>query len=125
MSHVVATPHLDASTEEAEDNCAKMAVEELMDYIENGNIRNSVNFPNCDMGKCTSKARLAVLHQNVPNMIGQITTVLANDHININNMTNASRGSYAYSMFDLESDVKENVINSLKKIQGVMRIRLI
>ncbi len=125
MSHVVATPHLGASTEEAEDNCAKMAVEELMDYIENGNIRNSVNFPNCDMGKCTSKARLAVLHQNVPNMIGQITTVLANDHININNMTNASRGSYAYSMFDLESDVKENVINSLKKIQGVMRIRLI
>ena len=125
MPNVIATPHLGASTEEAEDNCAKMAVEEMIDYIENGNIRNSVNFPACDMGKCNSVCRLAILHKNKPNMIGQITFLLAADHINIANMTNGSRGQNAYSMFDLESKVDDQLVDRLKQIDGIMRIRIL
>ena len=125
MPNVIATPHLGASTEEAEDNCARMAVEETVDYIENGNIRNSVNFPACDMGKCSAVTRLAILHKNIPNMIGQITSALAKDHINISNMTNGSKGKYAYSMFDLESKVDVGLVSLLGKIDGIMRVRII
>ena len=86
---------LGASTEESEDNCAKMAVKELTDYLENGNIKNSVNYPNCDMGICQAESRIAVLHLNIPNMIGQVTGTLAEQGVNISDMTNKRRDQYA------------------------------
>ena len=123
MKNVIAIPHLGASTEE--DNCAKMAVEELMDYLENGNIRNSVNYPNCDMGVCHAASRVAVLHLNVPNMIGQITGILASGNVNISDMTNKSRDKYAYTLLDLENPAEEEMVEKLKAIKGVLRVRVI
>ena len=125
MKNVIAIPHLGASTEESEDNCAKMAVEELMDYLENGNIRNSVNYPNCDMGVCHAASRVAVLHLNVPNMIGQITGILASGNVNISDMTNKSRDKYAYTLLDLENPAEEDMVEKLKAIKGVLRVRVI
>lgn len=125
MKNVIAIPHLGASTEESEDNCAKMAVEELMDYLENGNIRNSVNYPNCDMGVCHAASRVAVLHLNVPNMIGQITGILAAGNVNISDMTNKSRDKYAYTLLDLENPAEEEMVEKLKAIKGVLRVRVI
>lgn len=125
MKNVIAIPHLGASTEESEDNCAKMAVEELMDYLENGNIRNSVNYPNCDMGVCHVASRVAVLHLNVPNMIGQITGILASGNVNISDMTNKSRDKYAYTLLDLENPAEEEMVEKLKAIKGVLRVRVI
>jgi D-3-phosphoglycerate dehydrogenase len=118
-------PHLGASTEESEDNCAKMAVEEIMDYIDNGNIRNSVNFPACDMGICKSESRIAVLHLNIPNMIGQITGTLAAGDVNITDMTNKSREKYAYTLIDLEKASDAMSIQKLNAIKGVLRVRVI
>ena len=100
--HVIVIPHLGASTEESEDNCARMAVREIREYLENGNIMNSVNFPNCDMGKKGKNPRITVLHHNVPNMIGQFTALLAKRGINIADLTNKSRGRFAYTMIDIE-----------------------
>ena len=125
MKNVIAIPHLGASTEESEDNCAKMAVEELMDYLENGNIRNSVNYPNCDMGVCHAASRVAVLHLNVPNMIGQISAILAATDMNIANMVNKSRDKYAYTLIDLETEADSETIEKLKKISGMKRVRVI
>ena len=125
MKNVIAIPHLGASTEESEDNCAKMAVEELMDYLENGNIRNSVNYPNCDMGVCHAASRVAVLHLNVPNMIGQITGILASGNVNISDMSNKSRDKYAYTLLDLENPAEEEMVEKLKAIKGVLRVRVI
>ena len=125
MKNVIAIPHLGASTEESEDNCAKMAVEELMDYLENGNIRNSVNYPNCDMGVCRAASRVAVLHLNVPNMIGQITGILASGNVNISDMTNKSRDKYAYTLLDLENPAEEDIVEKLKAIKGVLRVRVL
>ena len=125
MPNIIATPHLGASTEESEDNCAVMAVKELMDYLDNGNIKNSVNFPNCDMGVCTTVGRLALLHKNVPNMIGQISSILASTDMNIANMTNKSRDKYAYTLVDLETKADAATIEKLKAIQGMMRVRVI
>ena len=125
MEGALVIPHLGASTEESEDNCAKMAVEEIMDYIDNGNIRNSVNFPFCDMGVCKAVSRIAVLHLNIPNMIGQITGTLAAGDVNISDMTNKSREKYAYTMLDLESVPDEDSIQKLKNIKGVVRVRII
>ena len=125
MKNVIAIPHLGASSEESEDNCAKMAVEELMDYLENGNIRNSVNYPNCDMGVCHAASRVAVLHLNVPNMIGQITGILASGNVNISDMTNKSRDKYAYTLLDLENPAEEDMVEKLKAIKGVLRVRVI
>ena len=125
MKNVIAIPHLGASTEESEDNCAKMAVEELMDYLENGNIRNSVNYPNCDMGVCRAASRVAVLHLNVPNMIGQITGILASGNVNISDMTNKSRDKYAYTLLDLENPAEEDMVEKLKAIKGVLRVRVL
>ena len=125
MPNVIATPHLGASTEESEDNCAVMAVKELMDYLDNGNIKNSVNFPNCDMGVCTTVGRLALLHKNVPNMIGQISSILASTDMNIANMTNKSRDKYAYTLVDMETKADAATIEKLKAIQGMMRVRVI
>ena len=125
MEHVIVTPHLGASTEESEDNCAVMAVKELKDYLENGNIRNSVNYPACDMGVCASVRRIALLHMNVPNMIGQISSILASADMNIANMMNKSREQYAYTMVDLETDIDEATLEKLNAIKGVMRVRVI
>lgn len=125
MEGVLAIPHLGASTEESEDNCALMAAEELMDYIENGNIANSVNFPNCDMGICRVTLRVALLHSNKPNMIGQISAVLAAKDINISDLTNKSKGKYAYTLVDLDSELDEDAEAALKKIDGMKRVRRI
>ncbi|MDD3253456.1 MAG: phosphoglycerate dehydrogenase [Lachnospiraceae bacterium] len=125
MKNAIVVPHLGASTEESEDNCAKMAVKEIMDYLENGNIRNSVNYPACDMGICKSACRVAVLHMNIPNMIGQITGALAAGGINISDMTNKSRDKYAYTLMDLENKPDEMALQKLNAIQGVLRVRVI
>ena len=125
MKGAIVTPHIGASTAESEDNCAKMAVKEIMDYIENGNIRNSVNYPACDMGVKKTVARVAVLHLNSPNMIGQITGVLAGGGINISDMTNKSRDKYAYTLMDLESVLDDSLVQKLNAIQGVLRVRVL
>lgn len=125
MDHVIATPHLGASTAESEDNCAVMAVKELMDYLENGNIRHSVNYPECDMGVCTSVNRVALLHMNIPNMIGQISAILAATDMNIANMMNKSRDRYAYTLIDLETEVDKITLEKLEGIKGMMRVRVI
>lgn len=125
MEGVIAIPHLGASTEESEDNCAVMAVEELKDYLENGNIRNSVNYPSCDMGICREAGRLALLHENVPNMIGQITAILAAEGVNIANMTNKSREKSAYTLLDMENPVKKETLEKLIHIQGMFKVRII
>lgn len=122
---VIVIPHLGASTEESEDNCAKMAVKELMNYLENGNIVNSVNYPNCDMGICSQAGRVAIFHRNITNMISQFTTVLGNKGINITDMTNKSKGEYAYTMFDLESAVSADIVEQLAAIEGVFRVRVV
>ncbi len=122
---VIVIPHLGASTEESEDNCAKMAVKELMNYLENGNIVNSVNYPNCDMGICNQAGRVAIFHRNITNMISQFTTVLGNQGINITDMTNKSKGEYAYTMFDLESAVSADIVEQLAAIEGVFRVRVV
>lgn len=121
----IVIPHLGASTEESEDNCAKMAVREIRDYLENGNIHNSVNYPNCDMGRRGENIRLLLLHHNVPNMIGQFSKILADDNMNIADLTNKSKGSYAYTMIDIDSEVSDQVIEDLKKVREVLRVRVI
>jgi Phosphoglycerate dehydrogenase and related dehydrogenases len=121
----IVIPHLGASTQESEDNCAVMAVKEIMDYMENGNIKNSVNYPDCDMGVCSKVCRVAVSHRNVKNMISQITSVFATADINISDMTNKSKGDYAYCLFDLENNVEAEVVAQLKSIDGVFRVRVI
>ena len=123
MKNTIVIPHLGASTEESEDNCAKMAVKELTDYLENGNIKNSVNYPNCDMGICQAESRIAVLHLNIPNMIGQVTGTLAEQGVNISDMTNKSRDQYAYTLLDLEARPTPETIEKLKGIKGILRVR--
>ena len=125
VKNTIVIPHLGASTEESEDNCAKMAVVELMEFMENGNIKNSVNYPNCDMGLRGENTRVTVMHRNIPNMIGQFTTILAEGQINIHNMTNKSRNEYAYSILDVEGNVSDTVVEKLSKIDGVLRVRVI
>ena len=125
MAGAIVIPHLGASTEESEDNCAMMAVQEMMDYLENGNIKNSVNYPNCSMGVCHAASRVAVLHMNVPNMIGQITGTVASGNVNISDMTNKSRDQYAYTMLDLEKPAGDEIIGKLKAIDGVLGVRVI
>ncbi len=125
MEGVIAIPHLGASTEEAEDNCAKMAVKQVMNYLENGNIINSVNYPNCDMGICTKEGRITILHRNIPNTLSQFTSAMAKEDINISDMVNRSRGEYAYTMLDLDGKPSEHAVEALKKIDGVLRVRVI
>ena len=121
----VVTPHLGASTEESEDNCAVMAAQEIRNYLENGNIRNSVNFPNCDMGECTTQGRVAVLHKNSKGVIGKFTSIFGECDINIANMTNKSKGDYAYSMFDLDTPMTEEAVSKMKAMKGVMKVRIV
>lgn len=125
VKNAIVIPHLGASTEESEDNCAKMAVKEMMDYLQYGNIRNSVNYPNCDMGYPGSNKRITLLHRNIPNMIGQFTGVLAKDNMNIADMANKSKGGFAYTMIDIDSDVPETVAEDLRAIEGVLRVRIL
>lgn len=121
----IVIPHLGASTEESEDNCAVMAVQELMDYLENGNIRNSVNYPACDMGVCSKAGRVAIFHKNIANMITQFTAAFGEKGINISEMTNKSRGDVAYTMIDVESAPTEDMMEVLRRIEGVFRVRIV
>lgn len=121
----IVIPHLGASTEESEDNCAVMAVQEMMDYLENGNIRNSVNYPACDMGVCTNAGRVAIFHKNIANMITKFTAGFGEKGINISDMTNKSRGEVAYTMLDVEEKPTEEIIRALESIKGVFRARIV
>ena len=122
---VICTPHLGASTEEAEDNCAVMAVKEVMDYMENGNITHSVNYPDCDMGVCTAESRVAILHKNKAGLIASFTTILSNDNVNVEDMTNKSRGDYAYTLLDLGSKLSDAVVEEISKVEGVIKVRVV
>ena len=125
MEKAIVIPHLGASTQESEDNCAVMAANELVDYLENGNIKNSVNFPSCDMGVCQVEGRVALLHKNIPNMIGQITSAFAKNGYNISDLTNKSKGSKAYTLIDIENKASESLINELNAIEGILKVRVI
>ena len=122
--HVVAIPHLGASSPESEENCAVMAAQELRDYLENGNIKNSVNFPSVEMER-TGVQRLCVIHRNIPAMLANITRQLSEDGVNVPNMTNKSKGDYAYTIVDVDSPVTDEAIADLKAIPGIIRMRLI
>ena len=121
----IVIPHLGASTEESEDNCAKMAAAEVKDFLENGNITHSVNFPDCDMGAKGEGERITILHKNIPNMIGQFTALLAEKNMNIEVMTNKSRKEYAYTMLDVDGTVSEDVEAQLAAVEGVLKVRVI
>ena len=122
----IVIPHLGASTEESEDNCAKMAVDEVMDFLENGNIQHSVNYPDCNMGvKSKGCSRITILHRNQPKMLGQFTGLLAEQDINIDIMSNKSRNEYAYTMIDTEAEVSDDLYQKLCGIDGVLRVRVI
>ncbi|MBR2531864.1 MAG: 3-phosphoglycerate dehydrogenase, partial [Lachnospiraceae bacterium] len=125
MKNTVVIPHLGASTEEAEDNCALMAVRQLQDYLDNGNIKNSVNYPDIDAGKCRTESRIACLHRNVPNMLGQLTAIMGSAHINIANMVNASRDKYAYTLMDIETRISDDALDSIRAIPGMLRVRIV
>ena len=122
---ILVTPHLGASTEESEENCAVMAVKEIRDFLENGNIKNSVNFPNCNMGTCVAVGRIAITHRNIPNMISQVTSILGKEGLNIADMTNKSKGEFAYTLIDLESSASKEALEELKAIEGVSRVRVV
>lgn len=122
---VVAFPHLGASTTESEDNCAVMAAAEITDYLENGNIRNSVNFPACDMDVCSQAGRIAVLHKNVPNIISGLTTVFGQSGINIDKMMNQSRGEYAYSIIDIDKADAKDIADEIATKEGILKVRVI
>jgi D-3-phosphoglycerate dehydrogenase len=121
---VVSIPHLGASTEEAEDNCAAMAADELMDYIENGNIRNSVNFPTCILGKVNG-ARICILNKNVPTMLSIITGAISEMDLNISNMVNKSKGDYACTLLDVDGNIDEATVASKLAVDGIIKIRII
>ncbi len=121
----IVIPHLGASTEESEDNCAVMAVAEVKDYLENGNIKNSVNYPACDLGVCTTASRVAVLHKNVKGTIGAYSSIFGDANINIAGMANTTRGDYAYALLDLDGEVNDDIINKLAAIEGVLKVRKI
>lgn len=125
VKNAIVTPHLGASTEEAEDNCAAMAANEIRNFLENGNIVNSVNYPNCDMGIAGEFPRLSICHKNIKNMLNQFADVFTDEDINIEHMTNSSKGDYAYSMFDLSKAPSEDALEKLSDIEGVLRVRVI
>lgn len=121
----IVIPHLGASTEESEDNCAVMAVRQMKDYLENGNIANSVNYPKCDMGVCEQAGRVAIFHRNIANMITKFTACFGDNNINISDMTNKSRGEVAYTMLDIEKPASREIIEKLQSIDGVFRVRVV
>ena len=125
VKNAIVIPHLGASTEESEDNCAKMAAEELRDFLENGNITHSVNYPDCNMGPKGAGQRITILHKNIPNMLGQFTTLLAEKGMNIALMTNKSRKEYAYTMIDVDTEVSSELEEQIASVSGVLKVRVI
>ena len=125
MPGCIAIPHLGASTEESEDNCAKMAVRQVMDYLENGNIVNSVNFPDCDMGQCRAAGRITILHKNIPNSLGRFTAAVAGENINIAGLMNKSRGEYAVTILDLDQPIPHQTAEKLAAMEGTLRVRVV
>lgn len=125
LDNAIVFPHLGASTQEAEDNCAVMAVNQIRDFIENGNIKNSVNYPACDMGVCSKEGRVAVCHKNIPSVISNITAVFGSAGINISDMTNKSRNDYAYSLFDIDNKPNAEVVEKLSAVDGVIKVRVV
>ncbi|MBQ4469340.1 MAG: 3-phosphoglycerate dehydrogenase, partial [Synergistaceae bacterium] len=123
LPNAIILPHLGASTEEAEDNCAVMAVVQIQDYLDNGNITNSVNYPDLNAGVCETEARVAILHRNIPNMLSQITSFFGNNKLNIENLLNKARGKYAYTLLDISHKMPENTVERLREIEGVLRVR--
>ena len=125
MEGVIAIPHLGASTEESEDNCAKMAVKEIKDFMENGNIANSVNYPSLDAGVCSAAARVTICHKNIPNMLAQFTKVFSTENVNIENMANKSKGDYAYTVLDICTVADDKFVKEIEAINGVLKVRVI
>lgn len=125
LPNTINIPHLGASTPESEENSAMMVVEQMVEYLRYGNIKNSINFPDCDLGRCNSVHRVAVSHRNKPNMLGQITSILAQEGINISDLLNRHKGDWAYTMVDIDSEVEEDLRYKLLAIDGVVRVRLI
>ena len=123
MKHAVVTPHLGASTKEAEDNCAIMAARQLRGYLLDGNIENSVNFEPVDFGPLATDLRLCIFHKNIPTMIGQITGLISNEGVNIDNMSDKSRGNVAYSLIDISGGFDDDAVKRLSAIDGVIRVR--
>ncbi|SHK95603.1 D-3-phosphoglycerate dehydrogenase [Anaerocolumna jejuensis DSM 15929] len=123
MEGVIAIPHLGASTEESEDNCAVMAVKQIKDYLEHGIIKNSVNYPDCDAGTFAQGTRVTINHKNIPNMLTQFTGVFSAENINIANLINKSKGDYAYTVIDVEGSINSGIAEKLKTINGVLRVR--
>ena len=125
MKNIIAIPHLGASTEEAEDNCAIMAIKQLKNYIENGNIINSVNYPNCDAGFKQSRTRITINHKNVPGMINKITNIITNDGANIVNMVNKSKNEFAYTILDIDCNDEAYIKQDIEKIENVLKVRIL
>jgi len=125
MKNCVVTPHLGASTEESENNCAIMAVDELQDFLDNGNIRHSVNFPDLDAGICKTESRLACLHRNVPGMLSNITSTMSAENVNIANLSNKSRDKYAYTLIDLDERITDEALEALNNVPGMLRVRIV
>lgn len=125
MKNAIVIPHLGASTEESEENCAVMAVKEIQDYLDNGNITHSVNFPDLDAGVCHTESRIACLHLNIPNMLGQITTVMGEEGINIATLYNKSRDKYAYTLMDIENRITDEALLRLQQSKGMLRVRIV
>lgn len=123
QKNAIVIPHLGASTKESEDNCAVMAVDELRDYLENGNIRNSVNYPNNDMGPMKDVMRVAILHRNIPNMLTKFTATFGDRGINVEKMSNATKGEYGYAIMDLTTEASDEVVDTIRHIPGVLRVR--
>lgn len=124
LKNAIVIPHLGASTEESEDNCAIMAVEEVRDYLENGNIHNSVNYPNCDMGVCKDAMRVTIIHRNIPNMLTKFTATFGDLGVNIERMSNVTKGEYGYVIMDLSNTVDEVSIEAIRSIKGVLKVRV-
>lgn len=125
LKNAIVIPHLGASTEESEDNCAMMAVQEIRDYLENGNIHNSVNYPNCDMGVCKDAMRVCIIHRNIPNMLTKFTAAFGNLGINIERMNNVTKGEYGYVIMDLGNTADDEAIQKIRRIEGVLRVRVV
>ena len=125
LENVIAIPHLGASSAESEDNCAIMAAKELIDYMENGNIVNSVNYPNCELPRTEGTTRLTILHKNIPNTLSSITTIFSQKSVNIENMMNKSKKDYACTILDVATDVDEAVVKAIEAIEGIIKVRVI
>ena len=123
LDNSIVLPHLGASTEEAEDNCAIMAAIQLQDYLDNGNITNSVNYPETNAGMCETEARVSILHRNIPNMLSQITSFFGKNNLNIENLLNKAKGQYAYTILDISHKMPDDTTERLKEIEGVLRVR--